>query len=362
MDQAMSKDAPRPSAVPPLAPATVSTHNTSTALTAPLTATTGVGAPRENALRHGLTAETLIEQLVGEDVFQGLVDTLTAEVDAQTAIELGLVRRAAHHMAALDLACLAESAALREGIRRHEAFAAPCLPTAGAQAPGSGLLDAPLCSALTSDALDRVLRYGRSHERGLLAILAKLQELKASRQRPVIAQPVPGSAGAAAVLPGRSQASLEELLAGGDAACEKYLLDRLRSASYCCPSCGAAHGYWIAGRRRWECHACRKQAGARTGTVMAGSPLRLSVWFPAIGLVLRQPELPAPELAEALGIRRLSTVRGIIRKVRDALESPNRSRLLAGLDELLSPVPAPETGAPVAGILRNGLPQPAADT
>lgn len=207
--------------------------------------------------------------------------------------------------------------------------------------------------------LDRVLRYGRSHERGLLAILGKLSELAANR-RAAIAQPLSTGAGAAVALPVRPRATFEQLLAGGDTACEEYLLDRMRSASYRCPSCGAAHGYWIASRRRWECRRCRKQAGARSGTVMSGSPLRLSVWFRAVEIFVSQPELSAPELARALGIRRLSTVRGMIRKLRDALASPDRGRLLAGLNELAAASSAPETGAPVGSILRNGIELPQA--
>lgn len=360
----MSTDAPQPPAVPAPAPATASTNNTSTALAAPAPATAGVRAPRENALRHGLTANTLVEQLVGQDAFQALVDTLTKEIGAQSTLEQGLVRRAAHHLATLDLANRAELAALREGIRRHQAFGAPPIPASGAPLPDCDVLDAPLCSALVSDALDRVLRYGRTHERGLLATLGKLRELAASRPRPPLSQSAAARAGAPAALLAGPTATLEQLLAAGDAACEEYLLDRMRSANHRCPSCGAARGYWITRRRRWECHDCGMQAGARTGSVMGGSPLRLTVWFRAIGLIVRRPELLAPELARALGIRRLSTVRGMIRKVRQALTSPERGRLLAGLDKLVSAFPPPESGASVSGILRNGpeMPRATADT
>lgn len=156
-------EAQRPAAVSATASATASTNPTSTALAAPAFA--GVRAPRENALRHGLTADTLIEQLVGQDAFQALVDVLGKELGACSTVEQGLVRRAAHHLAALDLAARAELAAVREGIRRHEAFGAPAIPP-GALLPDGGmpdggmpdgglpdgglldggLLDAPLCS------------------------------------------------------------------------------------------------------------------------------------------------------------------------------------------------------------------------
>ena len=55
---------------------------------------------------------------------------------------------------------------------------------------------------------------------------------------------------------------------------------------------------------------------------MAGSPLRLSVWFTAIRNVLSQPEMPTADLAVALGLRRLPTVRGLGRKIRAALDAP----------------------------------------
>lgn len=112
----------------------------------------------------------------------------------------------------------------------------------------------------------------------------------------------------------------------------------------------AARGYWLAQRRRWECQACRKQAGPRTGTVMAGSPLRLSVWFCAIQAVLAREELNGVELARRLHIRRLATVRSLVKKIVAASTSPHRSRLLAGLDCVFSVGP-PEAAVPEIGVL-----------
>ena len=122
-------------------------------------------------------------------------------------------------------------------------------------------------------------------------------------------------------------------------------MQRMRSANYRCVYCGRARGYWLPSRRRWECDSCKKQAGTRAGTVMAGSPLRLSVWFSAIRNIVRHPKMPATEMAAALGLRRLPTVRGLARKIRATLDVPERSDLLAGLDEVFA-ARLPETGAP----------------
>ena len=84
----MSTEAQWPSGAS--APAKVSTHNTSITLAAPATATAAVRAPRENALRHGLTADALIERMIGDEVYRALVDSLVEEFDALPDVEVGL--------------------------------------------------------------------------------------------------------------------------------------------------------------------------------------------------------------------------------------------------------------------------------
>jgi hypothetical protein len=50
---------------------------------------------RRNAFRHGLTAETVIEPLEGPDDYKAFEMSITAEFDAQTAVERELVLRLA---------------------------------------------------------------------------------------------------------------------------------------------------------------------------------------------------------------------------------------------------------------------------
>jgi transposase-like protein len=202
--------------------------------------------------------------------------------------------------------------------------------------------DAGLCSALGNEAVERVMRYSRSHERALLADANALREIVRERRIRQRGQRVDVAA---------IQTGLTDSL-GDDAACEKYLEGRMRDASYRCPHCGEPRGYWLDSRHRWECASCRKQSSTRTGTVMSGSPLRISVWISAIKTVIAQPEITATSLAASLRIRRVSTVRGILRKIRAAIASPQRGILLADLDQVFC-CQAPETGASEKALLQN---------
>ena len=83
---------------------------------------------------------------------------------------------------------------------------------------------------------------------------------------------------------------------------------------------------------RRECRDCRAQAGLRTRTVMARSPVRLWQWFEAIRWILWRPTIDTSELAEKLGIRRPTTVRAMAKKIRAALAAEDGSQQLAGLD------------------------------
>jgi hypothetical protein len=116
--------------------------------------------------------------------------------------------------------------------------------------------------------------------------------------------------------------------------CLAYLHRRFRAGACQCRQCGAAgRGSWIAARHCWQCAECNTQTGIRHGTVFAHSHVTLVRWFHAVGFVLSYPGCTARELAEATRIRRRPTVRGMLKKIRAALEADNASQLLAGLDE-----------------------------
>jgi hypothetical protein len=84
----------------------------------------------------------------------------------------------------------------------------------------------------------------------------------------------------------------------------------------------------------WQCRRCRRQSGVRAGTVMADSRIGLLPWFRLVELVIRQPDVSLATLAERTGIRRRQTLRRMVNAVRQAMDSPDSGRRLAGLDQL----------------------------
>jgi hypothetical protein len=121
--------------------------------------------------------------------------------------------------------------------------------------------------------------------------------------------------------------------------CIAYLARRFRLGHQVCRRCGeAGDGSWIGVRKCWECVRCHTQTCIRYGTVMARSALRLTTWFHAIRVLLFCPQIKPSELASAIGVRRLPTVRSMAAKIRDALVADNASAKLAGLDAIYLPL------------------------
>lgn len=266
---------------------------------------------RQNALRHGLSATTLLTEALGPERLKRHQQRLCAEWQPRSGTEEFLIREMARHAAALELVEEAELAVLRSGARTP-------LPMLGQDTrTDSELLDERLTAAISSDAPDRVTRYRRAHEKGFFAALRRLGELRSVPPSP------PTS---------RLPAAAPRLATEAD--CASYLRARLEREQGPCPRCGPGPGYWLSRRGRWECGRCGRQIGLRTGTILARSPLPLSVWFRAIEVVLRNPDCAARELVQKLGMRRLATVRHLVRRIRAALESPRRTILLAGLDQV----------------------------
>ena len=117
--------------------------------------------------------------------------------------------------------------------------------------------------------------------------------------------------------------------------CITYLARRFRLGLQTCRCCGRnTGGSWIAARRCWECSACHAQTCARDGTVMARSHVALTTWFHAIRICLHSPQINASDLASAIEIRRIPTVRSMLAKIRGALAADNATQLLAGLDDV----------------------------
>ncbi len=114
--------------------------------------------------------------------------------------------------------------------------------------------------------------------------------------------------------------------------CLRYLQKHCDARKLPCPSCGGVDGKWLASREQWQCRRCRRQVSARSGTVLARSPLPLRVWFAAVAAILQDRQISTEALCDTTGIRRAKTVRGLAQRIRDAIDSPEAERLSAGLD------------------------------
>jgi hypothetical protein len=77
------------------------------------TSEAGKQRSRRNAMRHGLTAETVVEPLEDPEQYKAFEISITSEFDAQTAVERELVLRLASVLWRLRRSTLIETALLR---------------------------------------------------------------------------------------------------------------------------------------------------------------------------------------------------------------------------------------------------------
>jgi transposase-like protein len=239
---------------------------------------------------------------------------LIAELNPATSLESMIVAGLAGHFAMLEVAGEAEPAVLRQGAHNLSALAF------GAAQDPEEQHDAVLSASVSTDALERLTRYRRAHEKGMKQSLDILLQL---RQR------IPNAA------PDDRPSALD--MFANSAACEQYLQARFSAPGWRCPRCGHVRGSWIAGRKRWECNGCGHQTGLRGGTLMEGSALPLSAWFRAVILLVQRPAAAISELRRVTGVERPATVRRMRTKILAALEDPERKSLLTGIDEVASP-------------------------
>jgi hypothetical protein len=198
-----------------------------------------------------------------------------------------------------------------EAIERQ---AAHCLPVAMELLRGFDADDAVLAYAMSTDAAHRAERQSLGHAREFHRSLNQLMELQDRRKQK--AQPP-------------ENWPTPFLTEGG---CEAFLVERFRKGERPCPRCQGTEGCYLPTRKCWECNSCHHQAGLRSGTVMARSALSLLVWFDGIRWLLCQPTICPAKLAEKVNVKRLSTVRSLTKKIREAIVAENSSELLAGLD------------------------------
>ena len=271
----------------------------------------GKANSRLNALKHGLTATTLLPFILSAEIIEDHRERLRAEWRPATATQSLLVDEMARHAAALEFAERAEPAVLRTG----------ALAIAGLQAnlafPLGGMADDDvlLTGSVNNDAVDRLMRYRRTHEKGFHQALTRLQELRA--KAPVSPPPL---------------VMVEPPFLLNEANCLAYLVRRLQA--HRCRRCGHPDGYWLRTRLLWQCANCKHQCGIRVGTVMAQSRLPLTVWFRTIWQILVEPNVSIAQLANVIKIPRAATIRRIAARVRNAQTADNASSLLVGLDLL----------------------------
>ncbi|HEV8071937.1 MAG TPA: IS1595 family transposase [Planctomycetaceae bacterium] len=259
-----------------------------------------------NAATHGLSATRYLPEILGKKLLERHRQRFLSEWRPSTATQAYLVEELARHAAALERATLIEEAVLRTSARGLSGIS----DLDGDEEAGA---DRVLAAAYGSETVDRVTRYRRAHEKGFLAALARLRELRAMSD-------------AVVVPPADSRLRFEETT------CLRYLQRYRDDGELPCPSCAGADGKWLADREHWQCRHCRKQVSARSGTVLARSPLPLRVWFAAIAAILQDRQVSTEALCDITGIRRGKTVRALAQRIRQAIDSPEAERLLAGLD------------------------------
>lgn len=266
-----------------------------------------------NATRHGLTAKVIMPPALQGLSVGEFRQRLRHELAPATTIESVLVDEMARHAGMLEVAEAAEGAVLRHGA--SELASLTNSNAADRQSCEDGLLSA----AVATDALERLTRYRRMHERAFLAALDKLEEIRK-----------PQTPGAESTAPETYAAITMEFCT--ETQCADFLKSRLQRSRWRCAHCGDRRGYWLDDRQRWQCGGCRRQYGLRWGTVMARSPLPLVTWFLAIGTILRTPDVTPAELAKKIGVKRQKTAGSMSRRIREALASSRAGELLAGLD------------------------------
>jgi transposase-like protein len=274
---------------------------------------TGKNRSRANATTHGLTATTLLPNILNPSTFQILLKGLRAEWQPRMPTQESLVGEMARHAAALQSVERAEPTVLRSGASAVSVLRSDTDDPENAIAPAQDFF---LTAAVASDTIDRVTRYRRAHEKAFYQALQRLREIRLE----------------ACVTP--REVRVTPPFVADENACREYLVRRMNVLEYMCPRCGHTKGYYLATRERWQCAGCGRQSGLRAGTVMERLPLPLSAWFAAIWQMFIDPDTSVAELTVTTKIPRPNAVRRMVDKIRAAMKAPNANCLLAGLDNI----------------------------
>ncbi len=135
--------------------------------------------------------------------------------------------------------------------------------------------------------------------------------------------------------PGLSMAAFLDQY-GSEAQCEAALVAARWPDGFVCPACGARdHSTFVrAGRRYWQCSACRHQCSAISGTIFESTKLPLTRWFLAMQLLTQaKNNVAALELRRQLGVC-YKTAWLIKHKLLEVMRLREQTRRLDGRVEL----------------------------
>lgn len=111
-------------------------------------------------------------------------------------------------------------------------------------------------------------------------------------------------------------------------ACQEYLASCRWPDGFICPRCGHRKAYRLAGRRRWQCLACRYQVSLTAGTVLHNTKTSLTVWFWAAYLAVTDKRgISALLFQRQLGLTRYETAWMLLHKLRRAMVNTAREPL-----------------------------------
>ncbi len=221
---------------------------------------------------------------------------LEDEIQPRTTLESICVSELARHAAGMELGSLSEAATLK--FAAETAAAVHMTPDPGSLPPG-------LVAAVTSELMVRASRYTARHVRGFHAALAQLRECS----MPALIQ--------------------TEIFVDEDD-CTRYLYQWQQQQPWTCPGCGSSERCCLRSRARLECR-CGRQFSVRRGTAFEGSHIPLLAWFRVVVSLLVNPDICLDDLSPHTTVVRRATLRKMVRRVSDALASPDAAQQLAGL-------------------------------
>lgn len=131
---------------------------------------------------------------------------------------------------------------------------------------------------------------------------------------------------------------------GDETACLAYLRTQKWPEGFRCPRCPSTHSYTIESRQLEECAACGHQTSLTAGTMFHGTRKPLSSWFRAIfEFVSRKHGCNAMDIQRLFGFSR-KIAWAWLHKIRDAMVSPERSKLRGRVEVDETYVGAAEAG------------------